>query len=519
MNSAQPDISDALALHNAGHTLDAIALYLAVLSRQPDDARLLSLLGIAFLQIGQPREGSDFLKRSLEVDPHNPRTLNNLGIALKDLMQLDEAVSVLDTAIIMKPDYAEAYISRAAVLQKLNSLKDALADLNKAIAINPNNAVGYNNRGVVLKDLERPSEALASYDQAILLKRDYAEAHNNRAIVLQGARRLSEALAGYDEAISINPGFVEAHWCKALLLLLSGNYQDGWDLYEWRLKLNAFRNNYPQLQTSAWHASDNIDGKRILIYSEQGFGDIIQFCRYLPKVQSLGGKIILDIPRSLISFISTLRCDMTVIAEGDQPPDFDIHCPLMSLPHIFRTTVETIPAEIPYLFPEQDKVSRWQVRLGRKEKLRVGLAWSGSRTNRDDGDRSIKIEYFIPLLDLPIEWHSLQKERQSSDLEVLECYSNVCQHQDELADFSDTAALIECMDLVITVDTSIAHVAGSIGKSVWILLPFSPDYRWMLDQVDSPWYPTARLFRQPVRGDWSTVVESVRERLVTAKEF
>jgi hypothetical protein len=247
----------------------------------------------------------------------------------------------------------------------------------------------------------------------------------------------------------------------------------------------------------------------MLVYSEQGLGDIVQFCRYLPRLKALGAEIIFEAPKPLLSLLSTLDCPMTLVAKGETLPAFDAHCPVMSLPHAFETTVETIPAETPYLFSDPRKVRQWQQRLGAADRLRIGLVCSGSISHKYDARRNLRMQDLLPMLGLPMEWHSLQKEYRQHELAFLDQHPEIHRHERDLLDFSDTAALIEGMDLVISVDTSVAHVAGAMGKPVWILLPFAPDYRWMLDRDDTSWYPTARLFRQPAHGDWQDAIAEV----------
>jgi len=322
---------------------------------------------------------------------------------------------------------------------------------------------------------------------------------------------LDEALASYDKALALKPDYAEAYWNKSLLLILMGQYLEGWKLYEWRLQNDSTKNNYYTFPKPSWRGQESIRNKKLLVHSEQGLGDVIQFCRYLPQVKSLGAEIIFEVPKSLVSFVSTLNCPMTVVARGAALPDFDVYCPVMSLPYAFKTRVETVPAKTPYLFADRAKVEFWRKKLGTPEKPRVGLVWSGAAGNRGDAERSIRLKELLPLLDLPIEWCTLQNEFRPHDLEILKQHPEIRQHHDDLKDFSEIAAFIECLDLVVSVDTSFVHVAGAIGKPVWVLLPFVPDYRWMLDREDSPWYPTARLFRQPDIGDWRSVVDRVAE--------
>jgi hypothetical protein len=301
------------------------------------------------------------------------------------------------------------------------------------------------------------------------------------------------------------------------LMLLTGNYREGWLLYESRLDQDNQKANYYTFPQLSWRGQESIADQTLLIYGEQGFGDIVQFVRYLKEVHALGIKIVLKIPKSLTSFISTLNVPMTIVEKGQVLPHFDAYCPLLSLPYVFKTTAETIPASIPYLFSEEQKVDEWKIRLGKQTKKRIGLVWSGSVVHKNDQNRSIPMNKFTELLKLHVEWHSLQKEYRDEDQDFLRIHSCMVQHQNDLLDFSDTAALIECMDLVLTVDTSVAHVAGSMGKPVWILLPFMPDFRWMLDRKDCPWYPSARLFRQDESRSWSSVLSQVAKDLRCAE--
>ena len=565
MSSPEHSFDEALRLHQAGRIAEAIELYNLFLPADKSDARLLYMLGLAHLQIGQLEKGVEQIERSILLNPDNAfahynlgtalrrldrmdealvsydwaialrpvfaeaysnrglvlealnrlgdalasykraialrpddaKTYNNLGKALKALNRLDEALASLDHAIALKPDYAEAYSNRGTVLQEFNRLDEALASCDRAIALKPDfaqaysnrgavlqafnrldgalasydqpialdpgYAQAYSNRGTVLQAFNRLDEALASYNQAIALDPDYAEACSNRGAVLQAFNRLNEALASYDRAIALQPDYAEAHWNKSLLLILTGHYAAGWELYEWRLQKKDTKNKHYVLPQPAWRGQEQIAGKKLFIYSEQGLGDVIQFCRYLPKVQSLGADVIFEVPPSLVSFISSLDCRMNIVAKGAALPEFDAYCPVMSLPMAFKTTVDTIPAEVPYLFSDEITVERWSKRLGNRTKLRIGLVWSGYSKHKNDANRSIPLEILLPLTELPIELHSLQKDYRQHDLATLDRHPGIWRHEDDLDDFSDTAALIECLDMVISVDTSVAHVASAMG--------------------------------------------------------
>ena len=312
---------------------------------------------------------------------------------------------------------------------------------------------------------------------------------------------------------AIKPDYAEAYWNKSLLKILIGEYLEGWKLYEWRWKKEPQINSPRAYHQPLWLGDESIFHKTLLIYPEQGFGDYIQCIRYAALVEQLGAKVILEVPSRLLTLCSTLKGQPILIENGKPLPSFDYHCPVMSLPLALKTTVETIPAQIPYLYADDQRKKRWNEKLGNKTVTRIGLVWSGSTMNKNDHNRSLLLNQLTSLLELPVEFHSLQKEIREIDVKTLTDFSKINQHQDDLLDFSDTAALIDEMDLVISVDTAVAHLSGAMGKKTFILLPYSPDYRWMLDRADSPWYPTATLFRQPSVGDWDSVISQIRQLL------
>jgi tetratricopeptide (TPR) repeat protein len=364
-----------------------------------------------------------------------------------------------------------------------------------------------------LQDLKRLDDALASYDRAIAIKPDYAEAYSNRGVTLKDLKRLDDALASYDRAIELKPDYANAYWNKSLLKILNGDYLEGWQLYEWRWKteLLIYLRGYKQ---PLWLDTQSLLNKTLLIYPEQGLGDYIQCIRYAVLVEQLGATVILEVPSELMSLVSTLKGQFTLVESGKPLPEFDYHCPVMSLPLAFKTTVDTIPADLPYLYTNEDKKQHWQEKLGNKTVTKIGLVWSGSTTHNNDHNRSLLLQQLSSLLELPVEFHSLQKEVRTVDIKTLTEFPSIHQHQDDLQDFSDTAALVDAMDIIISVDTSVAHLAGAMGKKVFVLVPYAPDYRWMLDRPDSPWYPSATLFRQPALDDWESVIVEIKQLLL-----
>ena len=457
--------------------------------------------------------------KAINLDPNYTEAYTNRGVALQELKLFDAAIDSYNKAISINPNYIIAHINRGNALQELKLFDAAIDSFKKAININSESAEAYNGLGKSFKELGDFDAAIANYHKAININPDYIAAYIHRGNALQALKKVdasiaNAAMANYDKAITIDPNCANAYWNKSLLKLLLGEYEEGWALYEWRWK-GFGQKFFRRFKEPLWLGNEPIKDKTILIHSEQGLGDIIQFSRYIPMVQALGPKqIIVEVPKALLSLISTINSNFKLIEMGKSIPRYDLQCPIMSLPHAFKTTVDNIPAVIPYLFVDNNKKEYWRKRLGIKKKSRIGFVWSGSSTHKNDHHRSLLFKQLEPLFDLPFEFHSLQKEIRPVDLEALNKAKKIQQHQELLVDFTDTAALIEHLDLVISVDTSIVHLAGAMGKQVFILLPFAPDYRWMLERNDSQWYPTATLFRQPELDDWNNVIQKVKLALI-----
>ena len=394
-------------------------------------------------------------------------------------------------------------------LHRANRLQEAYKKYQEILAIDPKHFDALQLTATLQAQLGNHTAALPLFDQALQISKLNAAVFNNRGNALQELKRLDDALASYAEAIRIKPDYAEAYWNKSLLHLLLGDFYDGWSLYEWRLKKDDTRNNYYSGTERVWRGDWSIEGKRLLIDAEQGFGDSIQFVRYVKNISALGAEVILRMPEPLISLFTASDLPATLVTKGDPLPNFDAYCPLMSLPYALKTSIETIPASIPYLRAEERKITEWQQRLGEEKRFRVGLVWSGSKTHKNDANRSLALKQLLPLLDLPVAWYSLQKEYREEDEILLNDGLRIKRYEKDLSDYSDTAALIAALDLVISVDTSVAHLAGAIGKRVWVLLPYVPDFRWLLDRDDSPWYPTVRIFRQDETRDWDLTLKRV----------
>jgi hypothetical protein len=326
--------------------------------------------------------------------------------------------------------------------------------------------------------------------------------------------RFEEALASYSKAIDLNPDYAEAHWNLSLSHLLGGNFKDGWKGYEWRwkdeIKQRGIKRDFNQ---PLWLGTESLISKTILLYAEQGLGDTIQFCRYAPLVAQLGAKVILEVQPPLVGLLKNLEGISQVVAQGDTLPAFDFQCPLLSLPLAFKTELDNIPPVLQELTSARERVTKWKTKLGEKTKPRIGLVWSGSTTHKNDHNRSLALHQILPHLPSNIEYVCLQKEMRDADKKILAQQTKIKYFGEALADFTDTAALCELMDVVISVDTSVAHLAGTLGKLTWILLPFRPDWRWLTDRDDSPWYPSVKLYRQSKIGDWDNVLRKIENNL------
>jgi tetratricopeptide (TPR) repeat protein len=429
------------------------------------------------------------------------------------------AIELYDQAIALNPVHAEVFYKRGNALRSLGRLDAALASYNRSIELDPDHAHAFCNRGVVQQSLGLTAQALSSYDQAIALLADDALSHYNRALLMQECFRWDEALAGYNRAIAIDPGYADAHYNRSLALLSRGDFEKGWRGYEWRWK-NAQRLSIGKPRNFAqplWLGEESIAGKRLFLHSEAGLGDTLQFCRYASLAAKMGATVILEVQRPLVGLLADLEGVSQLIAEGSSLPAFDYHCPLMSLPLAFRTTIDSVPAAARYLHSDDAMVARWRKVLGPRTGRRVGLAWSGNANNTIDRRRSIPLADLARHLPSEFRYFRLQKDVRAVDRAALDSSPLIASFDDDSLDFVSTAALCACMDIVISVDTSVAHLSGALGQKTWVLLPFSPDWRWMRDRINTPWYPSMRLYRQQVSGDWDEVL--ARAALDLRREF
>jgi tetratricopeptide (TPR) repeat protein len=512
----QPDFPDAH--NNRGNALlaldrpaEALEAFDSAIAQRPDFGDACNSRGTSLLQLNRPEEALASYDAAIRINPHDAAAHKNRGIALMTVSRLDEALAAFSRSLELDPGQADVLDSVGNLLCKLKRPAEALASYGLAIGLNPDAAILYNNRGNALTYLQRPEEALADYRQALTLCPDDVNALNNLANALNELDRPQEALQVYDRALALEPDNAVTLWHKSLTLLRLGRFDEGWPLYETR-KRTPEPSGADFADRPLWIGDADITDKTLLIHAEQGLGDTIQFFRYAALVKPLCGRLILRVPASIAGLIAAASEGVDVVADDHPPPTFDYHCPMMSLPLALGATLATIPAPPRYLFAPPDARARWSSRLPRNGRPRIGFVWSGRSAHKNDYNRSLALAQFLPLLDFKADWICLQKEVSTADRSTLEA-AGAKVLGDDLADFSDTAAVIEEMDLVIAVDTSVAHLAGALGKPVWILLPGHPDWRWLLNRDDSPWYPSARLFRQHRFADWSGVIDDVTAAL------
>jgi hypothetical protein len=423
---------------------------------------------------------------------------------------LARALPLYEQAIKLNPTHAEAHYKRGNALRLLGRPEAAIASYDEAIKNNPDYAYAYCNRGTVQHGVGLLEAAAASFDRALALTPSDGVAHYNRALLMQDLFRWDDAMASYNAAIAIRADHAEAQFNRALLSLYLGDFTTGWPAFEWRwasaerLNIGAPRNFAQPL----WLGAQSLAGKRLFIHSEQGLGDTIQFSRYATACAASGATVILEAQGPLLEVLTTLKGPAQLIAKGTIPPPFDYHCPIMSLPLAFNTTPNTMPAAPHYLQADTTRVEQWRALLGEPKRPRVGLVWSGNSNNPIDRRRSIALSSWLPHLPPELDYFCLQKDIRDADREALED-SDVFSFDDDLMDFKSTAALCECMDLVLSVDTSLLHLSGALGKRTWLLLPYVSDWRWMRDREDTPWYPSVKLYRQTTPGDWNGVFARV----------
>ena len=508
--------AEAMRLRAAGRRDDAEAIARRILAAAPDDGPTLRLLGVMRDEAGDHAAAADLFARVVELSPDDADAHYNLATAFLALARAEDAVTHFRRAVALVPDHAKAYSNLCSALRDCGRLSEAEEAGRRAVALAPDSATACNNLGTVLAERGRLGEAAESFARAVALKPDFAEGYFNLGKALQAQSRRADAVAQYRRAIALKPDYVDAHLAEAFFLLLTGDFAPGFRKLEWRWRLKDRKpRNFPQ---PPWRG-EPLDGKTILLHAEQGFGDSVMLLRYAPLVAARGGRVVIELPRGLERLAARLTGGpYAIITEGHPPPAFDTHCSLMSLPLACGTTLETVPTTIPYFTVAPEALARWRTRLAGATGMKVGIVWAGNPAHKNDRMRTIALSRLAPLFDLSgVQWYSLQVGERAADLARL-ADGRITDLAPDLADFAETAAAVAALDLVIGVDTAVVHLAGALGKAVWVMLPFDPDWRWLLDRGDSPWYPSARLVRQQAPGDWDDVIGRVRAALTDVVE-
>ena len=462
---------------------------------------------------GKIDKAKEIYEKIIKFDQDNLVANGNLGALLNAKKNYKQALYVLEKALSKKPNYVEALNNKANSLKGLGQHEKALKIYDQVLNIQPNFVDALNNKGNCLRNLNFVDEAIKIYNQALKFKPNFVDALYNRGICFHSIGNFDEAIKDYNKAIELYPEFIDAHYNLGILQLLKGNFHDGLKNYEWRMKKSPFKETFKFInKKKEWNGDDSLKNKIIFIYKEQGLGDYIQYSRYLPIIDNMGAKIILDLPKSIKTLIDTMNFKYK-ITDKPNTKQYDYCSSIISLPYLLKTELNNIPKNIPYIFTPENEKDYWLKKLKTKEKYSVGIKWSGNSSYKDDKNRSMKLKEMKPLLDLPLQFHSLDYELNDEDKKFLSENKNIVFHGKDLLGMEKTAGLIENLDLIISVDTSIAHIASAIGKPVWLLLSYLHDPRWMLNRDDSPWYSNLKIIKQKEHNNWTEVIKIVNKKL------
>lgn len=484
---------------------DAAACYLQALAINPQDIEGHINLGYVFSEQKRYFEAVYHLEQALDIAPENVDCFFMLGNLLLEQGNFDDAQERFEKVLSLKPGYDISY----RALLNLKRYDEAKAACDAILRIDQHQIDALVNRGFALQLMNRLDEAIIDFERSSAIEPKRAELHMNLGSALSAVGKTNEALLRYDLAIFLDPNLADAHFNASLCRLQIGEYEGGWQGHEWRWKTKQLAKSMRNFPQPLWLGNESLEGKTILLHAEQGLGDSIQFCRYARLVAARGAKVLLLVQDALVSLLKDLDGVSTVVIDGQPFPPFDFHCPLMSLPLALQTRLDMIDARVPYIKVSDAHVARWREKLPDFSGLRVGLVWSGNEKHQNDHNRSIALARFDILARVGVEFVSLQKVVRDNDVATLNRNKEIIHFGDKLANFTDTASLICNLDLVISVDTSVAHLAAALGKPVWLILPFTSDWRWLKDRNDSPWYPTVRLFRQTIPGDWPSVFKAL----------
>ena len=464
--------------------------------------------------VGKFDEAASIYQQILAVDPNNVDAWHLLGVVACQAGKADDAVRCIDRALQLWPDHHDAHINRGLALKELGRLEEAATSCRRGVELNPTIAQSHYNLGSIYQQQGKLDDAASCFRRALSLQPDHAEALNNLGLALREQGQFDEAASCFRQALALNPTSVESHMNQASLSLLRGDFDHGWQQYEWRWQAGLKARRDPG--RPLWDGAP-VQGKTVLIYAEQGYGDTLQFIRYATLVKGLGATVLVEEQARMIPLLSTCPGIDRIAASGAELPPFDLYSPLLSLPRLLGTSLETIPAQVPYLFADPTKVAHWREILKEVLGFRIGINWHGREGEGDFRKRDIPLTCFSSLVQIPgVSLISLQRGADPKELAATDYRPPIFDPGNNLdanGAFTDTAAIMMNLDLVITSDTAVPHLAGALGIPVWTALPFLPDWRWLLDRSDSPWYPTMRLFRQPQSGDWNSVFADIRAAL------
>jgi tetratricopeptide (TPR) repeat protein len=517
-NSVEAHLNLGTMLRSLGLLDEAARSLQHALNLSPGNADAHSNLGMVLRAQGRLDEAACSLQNALQINPNHAETHSNLGVVLTEQGKPDDAARSLQNALELDPNHAEAHSNLGVVLTEQRKLDEAARSLRKALELNPDYAEAHYNLGNTLHEQGKPEEAARSWQKALALNPNYAEAHYNLGNTLSKQGKLEEAVCSLRKALEINPAHADAHFSLGLTLLQKGSFEAGWPHYEWRWRTQNKNFEPRQFSQPPWDGRP-LQGQCVLVHAEQGLGDTLQFVRYAPLVRAQGCRVILECQPSLRTLLSSCPGVDRLVARGDELLPFDYHVPLLSLPRLLDTHAGNIPADVPYLFAREDLVRSWRQRLSAGNGFKVGICWQGSLAHAGDPQRSFALAHFAALAEVPgVHLFSLQKGVGAEQLGAVHFAVTTLgpDFDDTNGAFMDTAAVMKNLDLVVTSDTALAHLAGALGAPVWVALARVPDWRWQLGREDSPWYPTMRLFRQDQAGDWGSVfrrmAEALRER-------
>lgn len=507
------------ALVNRGNALvqmkrfeEALANYDQALAIRPDNSTVLNNRGSVLNALARFDEALTSFDKALAIRPEFVEALNNRGISLSSLRRFEEALANCKQSLAARPSNAQALATQGLVHHELGQLKDAVANYDKALASEPQNFELRCRRARALSALGRFTDALSDYDAALTSRPDYAEYYNQRGLVLMELRRFPEALTSFRKAEELRPDFADAHRNELKLHLLTGDFRRAWWKEDQQWKWEKATASPSKSKEQQWDGLQLLSNKTLLLHGGQSYADVIQFCRYIPRLAARGARVIADVAPPLRELIAGMPGVAQVASDDGTEVRFDLHCPFAALPRALATTLDTIPNAVPYLPVAPQAADQWNNKLGAKDHVRIGIVWSGDALQENTGG-SIELAGFLNLLNADATFLCAQRDISGADVDLLRGRPEILTFGDALNDFSEAAALVSRLDLLISIDSSMAHLAGALGKPVWVLLRHTPDCRWLIDRKDSPWYPTARLFRQNANGNWNDVVHRVSTEL------